>query len=170
MSHLARCLSVLVGLVFAVSAGAKAVDYYGFIERAAYYRSFDYATLHFGAWTTILIEAGLAALFLSGAWLRRLAIPAAGLLILVLSGLIVHAWVTFGIDDCACLGSLAETPPQLALVKNGVILAILAWLGLSRVRLPRPSTRRSGLAALLLVAGLGSTTIGILSQTHDWPF
>jgi len=157
-----------VGLVFAGTAAAKASDYYGFIEKAAYYRGFSYEALTAGAWATILIEVWLAALFLSGLAIRRVAAPLAMLVLVLFSGLIGFAWKRFGIDDCACLGSLAETPPWASLLKNAVLLCITLWLH-TRPQMSPSSAKRRGIAALVLALfGTAAAAFAILHQTRGW--
>lgn len=159
---------VFIGLSFAVTAAAKAADYYGFIEKAVYYRGFSYQALTLGAWTTILIEVLLAALFLGGLWVRRLAAPLALAALTLFSSLILYAWRRYGIDDCACLGSLAETPPWAGLAKNIVLMALVAWLALRPAPTRPPGrTRLFGTAAMALAAG-AAASLTILSQTQGW--
>ena len=157
---------VFVGLVFAMTAAAKAADYYGFIEKAAYYRGFSYDVLTFGAWATILVEVLLAALFLGGLGLRRVAGPLAMFVLLLFSGLIAYAWKRYGIDDCACLGSLAETPPWAALVKNAVLFGLILYLSLDRDTPPRPTGRRICLTTALILVGSITSSLAILHQTQ----
>lgn len=123
----ARGACVAIGLILMFTAWAKAQDYYGFIEKAVYYRALSHPGLHVGAMATIGAEVLLAACLICGLQLRRLTIPATLLLLLLFTGLITYAWIRFGIEDCGCLGSLAETPPWFSLLKNLLLIAALCW-------------------------------------------
>ncbi len=121
-------LGAAVGAFFVFSAVAKAMDFDGFLEKAAYYRAVPYVWMVRSAWMTIVLEALVGASLVVGR-LRRVAIATAGAMLMVFSVLVAHAWHAYGITDCGCLGSLAETPPWLGITKNVVMMLLLtfAW-------------------------------------------
>ena len=118
-------LGAAVGAFFVFSAVAKAVDFDGFLEKAAYYRAVPYVWMVRSAWATIVLEAVVGGVLVVGRC-RRLAIVSAAAMLLVFSVLVAHAWHAYGITDCGCLGSLAETPPWLGIAKNVVMVSLLA--------------------------------------------
>lgn len=128
-------LGALVGLAFLVAGIAKAVDFEGFMLKATYYRAVPYVWMVRTGWATVGVEIVLGAALLVGCW-RRPSIVVAAAMLLGFSVLIAYAWHAYGIVDCACFGSLADTPPWLGLVKNVVMLGMLALAWPARA-LPR---------------------------------
>lgn len=120
-----RTLCVGVGVFFAFAALVKIADFDGFLEKAAYYRAVPYVWMVRSAWLTIVVEAALGLLLVAGFWPRR-TIAAAAVLLASFSVLVAHAWHAYGITDCGCLGSFAETPPWLGIAKNIAMVAMLA--------------------------------------------
>ncbi|MCA8963803.1 MAG: DoxX family protein [Planctomycetes bacterium] len=118
-------LGAAVGAFFVFSAAAKLADFDGFLEKAAYYRAVPYVWMVRSAWLTIALEGVVGAALIAGRW-RRLAIAAAAGMLLVFTALVAHAWHAYGITDCGCLGSLAETPPWFGITKNVVMVSLLA--------------------------------------------
>jgi len=168
LQRLVRLASVLVGLVFLGTSLAKAVDYYGFIEKAVYYRSFSYNWLHIGAWSTILGEVLLAGVFLTQVGLRRFGLLLGASVLVLFTGLILYTWARYGIDDCACLGSLAETPPHAAIAKNLILLALLGFIARHRKLLGTPTRTRVLFAGATIAIALMGVAFLILRQTEGW--
>ena len=155
-SRSATACAWFVGIAFFITGFAKAYDVYGFIEKAKYYRSLDADWMLPLAICTIALE-----LVLGWALCMRLAArQVAGFAFIVVgafSGLILYTWKVYGIEDCGCLGVLAETPPGASLVKNVILMVALAWV--FWVPGARFSTRR------LLIASASSLLLA-LSCAH----
>ncbi len=150
-SRSATACAWFVGLVFLLTGFAKAYDMWGFIEKAKYYRSIDVEYIQPLALGTIALE-----LLLGWALCMRVAprvVAGFSLFVVVcFTGAILYTWKVYGIEDCGCLGVLAETPPGFSVVKNVVLMGALAWV--AWVPGARFSTRRGlvGLASSLLLA------------------
>lgn len=123
-------IAAAIGAFFLFAGVVKALDFEGFLEKAVYYRAVPYAWMVRTAWGTIGVEVLLGALLVAGVW-RRLAIVLAVAMLLGFSVLVAHAWHAYGITDCGCLGSFAETPPWFGIAKNlamaAALVAVWPW-------------------------------------------
>jgi hypothetical protein len=82
------------------------------------------------------------------------------------SGLIVYAWHRYGINDCADLGSLAETPPWAGLIENARLGILVVGILGSKTTAPGASATRYLLAMALLAAGGLAAALAILRRTR----
>jgi uncharacterized membrane protein YphA (DoxX/SURF4 family) len=149
----------LVGAIFLLTGFAKAHDLYGFIEKAAYYRAVPTTWIRPAALATIALELVLA-LLLFLRWRPKLVAGVAIAVLVGFSALIVHAWRVYGIEDCGCLGSMADTPPGASLVKNGLLTVALVWV--ARVPTIRRQDRRRLYGALAASATLAAFSAWLL--------
>ncbi|HHI81420.1 MAG TPA: hypothetical protein ENK02_15775 [Planctomycetes bacterium] len=155
-------LSTLPGLVLLTGAVLKALDFDGFVEKALYYRVLDPLWIQVSALATIFVELILSILLLFRIWLRPFTLPAWIGLLLLFSALVGWAWQRFGIEDCGCFGSFVETPPWMALAKNGILLLMLGTLFfLERPPSGAKQPLRRQAQPLSSWAGLGFLGIGL---------
>ena len=123
---------VLLGIAFAVSSWAKAVDPAGFAEEIARQGLLPGALAFPAGLAVIVLEAGLAAALIAG--LRhRVVLATATLLMVFFLGLAAWQLVLPPEDaaSCGCFGNLVQQSPLQHVIVNAVLLALaaLAWVG-----------------------------------------
>jgi hypothetical protein len=124
-------LTTLLGGVFLLSSGLKALDMTTFAVQISYYGIFrDPLFVRILSLFFIGLEAGLAAALLARIQLRRIVLPALFLLLVGFSGLIGWAWATRNIQDCGCFGKYLPMGPGASIVKNLVLIVFVsaAWV------------------------------------------
>lgn len=160
MIKAARWTEIAIGVFFLVSAGAKAMDMDAFgVQISAYNVVKDAGVVRASAWFALAVEVVLGGMLVSGARMGGLPHIASAGMIAVYSGLIVYAWQFHGLTDCGCLGAWITMGPVESLIKNGVLIAGLAfaWSGTRQPEsAPSPQftqRRRIVAAVLALVVG-----------------
>lgn len=115
---------MVVGAVFLVAVGTKAVDPAGFARQIDAYGWLPAGWSAAAAFALIATEMALAAALLLGAWPRPAAAATAALLALfvVASG---EAWLAGRQIDCGCFGSLVERGPGEVVIEDLILLALL---------------------------------------------
>lgn len=132
MVRIGRWVEIALGLFFVASAASKAVDIEAFAVQISLYGVIKAPSLvTAAAYCTLTIETLLGAAFLAGWRLRGLTYAAAAVLTIVFSGLIAFAWRYKGLEDCGCFGDYIKMTPAQSLLKNLVLLIVLAvaWYG-----------------------------------------
>lgn len=132
MTAAARWTEIAVGVFFLVSAAAKAFDMDAFgVQISAYNVVKDAGVVRASAWFALVAEVVLGGLLVSGARLGGFTHFASAGMIAVYSGLIVYAWQFHGLTDCGCLGAWITMGPVESLIKNGLLIAAIAfaWQG-----------------------------------------
>jgi hypothetical protein len=162
-SKIAIVLFFLLGLFFAASALAKAVAYQDFLNGIALYRVVTEPSLvRLAGAGTLAIETILAVALLFRLWPRQFTLPLGLILLAVFTGLIAYAWKYHSLEDCTCFGNMVTMGPLASIIKNLILMTLLAWLwfmsGPSLV--PQWTSRRFAAAGLLFVA-LGALNIGL---------
>lgn len=132
MIRIARWVEVLLGVFFLVSAGAKAVDMDGFGALVSAYNVVkDPALVRASSYVALIAEVVLGAALLAGWRFKGLTHVLTAAMTIVYSGLIAYAWKFHGLEDCGCIPGLIKLGPVESLIKNVVLLALLAlaWYG-----------------------------------------
>ena len=132
MIRFARWVEVLLGVFFLVSAGAKAVDMDGFGALVSAYNVVkDPALVRASSYVALIAEVALGAALLAGWRFKGLTHVLTAAMTIVYSGLIAYAWKFHGLEDCGCIPGLIKLGPVESLIKNVVLLALLAlaWYG-----------------------------------------
>lgn len=166
LRHTRTVLASLLGLGFLATAAMKVADWWGFLEKLTFLRASSYETIVRFGHGMIGLEICLGFLLLFQVALPRFTLPLTELTLLVFSGGIWWAWEKYGIEDCGCFGSFAESPPWMGIAKNMVMLVlvvvchVLAWR-----RPPRaPAWARWGLAPATIAGGLVAAFLHVQSQ------
>ena len=117
----------LVGFLFVAAAALKALDTTSFAVQISYYGVVRDPMLVKGiAITTVIVETILGVFLLLRIRLKGLVYPIVFALLLGFSGLIVYAWVFHGLEDCGCFGKYIATSPAVSILKNVLMMAVLA--------------------------------------------
>jgi hypothetical protein len=156
MSHIA---SALVGLVFLVTGGLKAVDSARFVTHVRRYRLLPPAWVQPAVLLFIALECALgAALVLNvSTWL----LPLAAALLASFVALTVWGVASGRVEDCGCYGGLLMLTPVQSLALDGLYLALLltAWLFAPVPPSGAPAWApvwKLGVVAVILAAALGA--------------
>lgn len=121
-----RVLTVIVGLVFAITGISKAIAPKLFLQQLNSYQLVPTSLLAITALAVILIELTLGALLL----LNRYTQPAlffTALLTVAFLGVIGMAWHRGLQIDCGCLIGVPERIGPGALLRDSVLLGVIVW-------------------------------------------
>ena len=117
----------LVGLVLLISGLQKSFEIDLFIRQIGDYDIISNPVLILlGAWSIIIVECCLGTALIIN-YRPRLAIPPAGLLLLVFIGATGWAWYTGATDDCGCFGSWVERTPGEAMLEDVFLMGALLF-------------------------------------------
>ncbi|MCH8204754.1 MAG: hypothetical protein IID09_06290 [Candidatus Hydrogenedentes bacterium] len=136
MVRFARWAEILLGAFFLVSAGAKAVDMDGFGALVSAYNVVkDPALVRASSYLALIAEVLLGSALVAGWRFKGLTHFLTAGMTVVYSGLIAYAWKFHGLEDCGCLPGLVKLGPPETLIKNVVLLSLLAfaWYGTRQV-------------------------------------
>ncbi len=160
---------VLLGIAFAVSSWAKAVDPHGFADEIARQGLLPGVLALPAGIAVIVVEAGLAAALIAG--LRHRAVLAVATMLMVFF-LGLAAWQLVlppeEAASCGCFGNLVQQSPLQHVIVNALLLALalLAWLG-------RGASRPARGRWLLVAVVTGGALIFALAAPHlpidGWP-
>ncbi|MDK1022408.1 MAG: hypothetical protein QGD90_12315 [Candidatus Hydrogenedentes bacterium] len=174
MIRFARWVEILLGAFFLVSAGAKAVDMDGFGALVSAYNVVkDPALVRASSYAALIAEVALGAALLAGWRFKGLTHFLCAGMTVVYSGLIAYAWKFHGLEDCGCLPGLVKLGPPETLIKNVVLLALLAfaWNGtrqvsaepgepMKQLRKPAPLSAIASIALIVVLAVIDVATRG----------
>ena len=135
---IARWIEVILGLTFILSAVVKAVDIAAFAVQVSYFGVVREPMLvRFAALSTVLVETAIAIALLVGWRLRGWTLRAVFAILVGFTGLILYAWAFRGLEDCGCFGSFVKMTPPMSILKNLVIMALVAvaWIGCRKTKL-----------------------------------
>lgn len=152
---IARILETIIGVILLLAGLLKAWAPMDFNQQISDYKIITHpALVTVIAWVMIVVECALGTALIVG-YKRRIAVPAAIVLVLLFLAAVGWAWVTGATEDCGCFGSwVKRTPAEAFLEDAGMLIAIVgAWL-LSRHQPLRFARWR-------LVAVMASILIGI---------
>ncbi|RMF72033.1 MAG: hypothetical protein D6738_12455 [Acidobacteria bacterium] len=164
-----RVAGLLLGLAFALSSWAKAVDPRGFAEEIVRQGLLPDALAHPAALAVIVLEAALAAALILGLRQRPVLGVATALMAFFLG---LAAWqLAFPPEDaasCGCFGNVVPQSPVQHVITNAVLfaLALASWLGrgpVARARL------RGMLAAAVALAALVFALAAPHLPIDGWP-
>lgn len=122
----ARPAEIVLGVVFLASALLKMVDINLFLFQIAQFGMPWLGLQSFYALSILLVETFLGVMLLWGPRRRRLVLGLTALLLIAFTGAIVYGAVRYGIDDCGCMGGLVKMPPAVSVVKNLILLGLVA--------------------------------------------
>ena len=157
---IARILEGLIGALLLAAGLLKAYEPLSFAQQIGEYQIVTApALIKVLAWILIAVECGLGAALIAGVW-RRLAIPAAAVLLLGFIGAVGWAWWTGATADCGCFGSWAKRTPAQAMAEDVLMLAAVcgAWF-LYRGEPANHRRVRVGIVTAALLAGVTMTVI-----------
>ncbi len=159
--------SFLVGLLFVVSALAKACDAAAFAETIVRY---GFPRFSFLSPLIIVVEFLLGCLLIFRVKLRY-TVPLAFGMVLFFTLMYSYAQVFKGIEDCGCFGKFQalNTNPLLLYIRNAVLLLLLllAYLKRKKYESLSPEIRRLVLVPVLVGAGVLSFFVGYTYQEPD---
>jgi hypothetical protein len=121
-----------LGLLFIVSAALKAMDIKAFAMQVSYYGVVTEPVLvRLAAVFTVWLETVLGVALLVGWRLRGWTLRAVFALLVGFTGLILYAWAFKGLEECYCFGKYLEMSPEVSVLKNVVMMALVAaaWCG-----------------------------------------
>jgi hypothetical protein len=122
----------IVGLLFVLAAGLKALSAMDFAVQVSYYGIVRTPWVVLTVAVAVIgFEAGLggALLLWRGWWGWLLGVVA--VVTVVFTGLILYAWIYRNLQDCGCFGKYLKMTPGWSVLKNAVVLGLiaLAWWG-----------------------------------------
>ncbi len=124
-----------LGLLFIVSAASKAVDMTAFAMQVSYYGVVTLpALVRLAAVFTVWLETVLGVALLVGWRARGWTLRAVFALLVGFTGLILYAWAFKGLQECGCLGKWLQMSPGVSILKNVVMMALVAvaWFGFKK--------------------------------------
>lgn len=154
--HAARRARRLLQIPAALSLGSasvlKALDPAEFAYQISLYGIIPSSLAGFAAYFFIAVEFALAAALLLDA-LPHLALPAAGTLFLLFTGVVAFAWSQGRLQQCGCFGTAVQRTAGETIVEDAALLALTAasFLLLRKAPAVRP---RTGIAVAGIVLGL----------------
>ena len=134
---LTRGIEVLLGLTFVLGAVLKAIDISTFAVQVSYYGIIREPTaVRLVALCAVLAETAIGVALLVGWRLRGWTLRTVFLLLLGFTGLILYAWAFEGLEDCGCFGSYVKMGPGASVLKNLVMMALVAgaWIGYRKTK------------------------------------
>lgn len=156
MKSFARVLEVALGIFFMVSAGAKAMNIEGFgVQISSYGVIKAPALVMSAAYATLTMETLIGASLASGRTLRGFTYFVAAGMTVVFTGLMFYAWQFKGLEDCGCFGDYVKLGPGPSILKNFVLLGLLAasWTG-NRIRKEEAAMKLPMWRTALAVVGI----------------
>lgn len=120
-------LNLLIGLNFLLSAYAKipAIEVFGWTIAES--TPFNWTIAEWIARLVIGLEFFLGFLFISQLFIKQMAIPASALLLVLFSVYLIYVLFAYGNEaNCGCYGELIPLSTKESLIKNGIILLIIA--------------------------------------------
>jgi len=156
MRTLATVSRWIVGLLFVLAAGLKALSAMDFAVQVSYYGIVRTPWVVLTVAVAVIgFEAGLGAglLLRSGREGRLLGVVAG--VTVVFTGLIIYAWIWRNLQDCGCFGKYLKMTPGWSVFKNAVVLGLiaLAWWG-ERARNAGAPVRSGGFVRSALIAAI----------------
>lgn len=168
MRNLSFISTTLLGLMFLVSAFAKAWDGEAFADMLLLYGPQWFSI---GAPVIIMIEAVLG-MFLLLRVHPRITVMAADTFLIVVSLIFAYGTLALGIEDCGCFGALSHLytgKPWMTFARNGVFLLISvpAWIYSAKDNENHQLTK---LIATLIAASAACFICGLaMHRTFDLP-
>ena len=122
----------IVGVLFVLAAGLKALSAMDFAVQVSYYGVVRTPWVVLTVAVAVIgFEAGLGAALLlwRDRWGWLLGVVAG--VTVVFTGLIIYAWIYKNLQDCGCFGKYLKMTPGWSVFKNAVVLGLIAltWLG-----------------------------------------
>lgn len=157
---IARLLEAIIGVILLLAGVLKAWSPMDFGRQIAEYGIITQPTVVTAlAWLMIIVECALGTALIVG-YRRRIAVPAAIVLIIMFLGAVSWAWYTGATEDCGCFGSWAKRTPAEAFLEDLWMLALIAgaWM-LSRREPVRFRGWRSGAVAVSILAAVAITAV-----------
>jgi len=159
MRYLSIICTTLLGLMFLISAFAKAWDGEAFADMLLLYGPQWFSI---GAPVIIMIEAVLG-MFLLLRVHPRITVMAADTFLIVVSLIFAYGTLALGIEDCGCFGALSHIytgKPWMTFARNGVFLLISvpAWIYPSgdneKLQMPKQIATLLASSAACFICGL----------------
>ena len=122
----------IVGLLFVLAAGLKALSAMDFAVQVSYYGVVRTPWVVLTVAVAVIgFEAGLGAGLLLWRGRRGRLLGVAAVVTVVFTGLIIYAWIWRNLQDCGCFGKYLKMTPGWSVFKNAVVLGLiaLAWWG-----------------------------------------
>jgi hypothetical protein len=163
MAAAGRAIEIALGLFFIGTAAMKALDVDAFAKVISAYNVVrDPDLVRAAAYGTLALETFLGACFLARWRLKGAVYGLAVAVTVVFSGLIAYAWRYHGLEDCGCFGEMITMGPAASILKNVILMCVLAgtWLLVRAQPAPVGEARRvaprvaTAAVATLLVGGL----------------
>jgi len=126
---------ILLAIVLIISAMLKALDWTAFAVQVSYYGIVREPAVVKGiALGLIGLEAALGMALLLRLALRRATLPATFALLAGFTALLAWAWAFRDLRNCGCFGKFLPMTPPEAILKNVVMMAMVAfaWHGLRK--------------------------------------
>lgn len=164
-----RPIEIIVGLVLIASAAIKGYELSLFMTQIAGYRILPASLEGAVATGIVLVETALGFALLAGFERRGVPHIATILLMAGFSLVFMIGMAARGIEECGCFGDFIELPPAVTLVKNLVLIVMLAAAFTARRRAPERKVAKSSLipACVLAAVALGSFVAGVHQQITE---
>ncbi|MEN6626645.1 MAG: MauE/DoxX family redox-associated membrane protein [Candidatus Sumerlaeia bacterium] len=120
--------TTVLGVIFLVSAIAKAVDVKSFALLISYFNVMRDTMLVSGTAVLIILFEfilGMSLIVRNRYESTFIKITLAALA--CFSGIIVYGWIFMGLQDCGCFGSFIKMSPLASLFKNGVLMGVAGF-------------------------------------------
>jgi uncharacterized membrane protein YphA (DoxX/SURF4 family) len=122
---IARLLAIVVGLVFLLAAGLKALDPTSFQEQIAAYGIFPKLSA-LAAWTLIIFEVGLATALVVNFLPRVVPLLVMGMLLFFIG--ITWYGMSIGLgENCGCFGNLVHRGPEQVIIEDALMIVALVF-------------------------------------------
>ncbi|HOS01513.1 MAG TPA: hypothetical protein PKZ01_00425 [Candidatus Hydrogenedentes bacterium] len=165
MKTVLRWVEILVGATFVGAAALKALDMTSFaVQVSAYGIVRDPFWVELAAYGSVIAETLLGAAMVAGFRFRGLLYPATEAMLLGFSALILYAWRFQGLADCGCFGKYIELAPGPSILKNIVMMGLMAavWRGWAKGFWRAASSAPRAMAARIAVAVIcGVIVLGV---------
>ncbi len=157
---IARVLEAIIGVILLLAGVLKAWAPLDFSRQIADYGIITQpALVTVLAWLMIVVECALGTALIVG-YRRRIAVPAAIVLVVMFLGAVGWAWYSGSTEDCGCFGSWAKRTPAEAFLEDLWMLVMIAgaWV-LSRREPIRFRVWRFGAVAASILAAVAVTAV-----------
>jgi len=143
----------IVGLLFVSAAGLKALSAMDFAVQVSYYGVVRTPWVVLTVAVVVIgFEAALgAALLLRRGRRGRLLGVVAGVTV-AFTGLIIYAWIYKNLQDCGCFGKYLKMTPGWSVLKNAVVLGLIALAWRNEGARKADATVSGGMARSVLIA------------------
>ena len=159
-----RIISVIVGLIFLISAFGKIGDVGGFAELIVKYGLPLFSIL---APFIVAVELLIGLCLVFGICQRVMSLFTAGVLILF-TGVFAYGNIFSGIEDCGCFGALGiGAPAWTTYVRNAILLALSVWIWLKTPQKQNVVERYKWMGLAMLMIG-GAFVIGLTFKTPSY--